>query len=205
MEHRNARRGSRVARLGTAVMLLFLPILAACGAGQAVNDTFGLSAAPVVKGRASASRQILVPEPTALKALDSEQIVVRLSSSEIQYLARSQWSDRLPRMVQSALVRTFENTGRVGGVGKPGEGLAIDFQVITDIRAFEVATDGRSTATVEIFAKIVDDRNGTVKAQRLFRALSPVSGSGNAQFVRALDQAFSKVAAEIVDWTLGAI
>jgi cholesterol transport system auxiliary component len=180
-------------------------LLAGCGAGAAVNDTFSLSSSPVVEGRAATSKQILVPEPTALKALDSDQIVIRLSGSELQYLSKAQWSDRLPRMVQAKLVQAFENTGKVGGVGKPGEGLAIDYQVISEIRSFEISTEGADTAVVEIFAKIVNDRNGTVRAQKAFRATAGVKGTGNPAFIRALDQAFAAVASEIVGWTLGSI
>jgi cholesterol transport system auxiliary component len=185
------------------IVLLALP-LAACG-GKANNDTYSLSSVPSVEGPAATNRQILVPEPTALKALDSDQIVIRLSGSELQYLANSQWGDRLPRMVQSKLVQAFENTGKVGGVGKPGEGLAIDFQVVTEIRSFEVNTSGGNTAVVEIFAKIVNDRNGTVESQRAFRASVPVAGTGAPAFIKGLDRAAANVVADIVRWTLTAI
>ena len=132
-------------------------------------------------------------------------MVIRLSGSEIQYLAKSQWSDRLPKMVQAKLVQAFENTGKIGGVGKPGEGLAIDYQVITEIRSFEISTAGSDTAVVEIFAKILNDRTGNVGAQKAFRATVPVRGSGAPAFVAGLDGAFAQVAGEIVRWTLKAI
>jgi cholesterol transport system auxiliary component len=179
-------------------------LLAGCGGG-AKNDTFDLSVNPDGNGPAAKSRQILVPQPTALSALDSNQILVRVSSSEIQYLSKSQWGDKLPRMVQSKLVEAFENTHKLGGVGVPGQGLAIDFQVVTDIRAFEIDNAGHSSATVEIGAKILNDRSGTVKAQNTFRKVVPVSGSTNADFVKALNLAFGSVATEIVDWTLKSI
>src|SRR5690606_16061200 len=151
------------------------------------------------------NRQILIPEPAALKSLDSEQVVIRVSPSEIQYLARSQWGDRLPRLVQSKLVEAFENSGRLGGVGKPGQGLAIDYQVVTNIRAFEVDTSGADVARVEISVKILNDRNGTVRAQQVFSANAAVSGSDNRAFIAALDRAFAKVAGEIVEWSLRAM
>ncbi len=66
---------------------------------QGGRRTFGLTAARVEDGRSPPNRQILVPEPQALKALDSEQIVVRLAGSEMQYLGGARWSDRLPRLV----------------------------------------------------------------------------------------------------------
>lgn len=188
----------------SALIFMLAAGLAGCGT-RATNDTFGLSASPVIEGRASSNKQILVPEPTALKALDSDQVVIRLSGSELQYLSKAQWSDRLPRMVQSKLVQAFENTGKIGGVGKPGEGLAIDYQIITEIRSFEISTEGADTAVVEIFAKILNDRTGTVRAQKAFRATTSVKGAGNPAFVKALDQAFATVSAEIVGWTLGSI
>ena len=199
-----ASRWSRVA--GSAVIVSGLSLLlASCGGGAAKNDTFGLSSVPDVTGPTARGQQILVPEPSALKALDSDQIVIRPSLAEIQYLSRSQWNDRLPKIVQAKLVQAFENTGVVGGVGKPGEGLAIDFQVVTDIRAFEVRTDGPDTAVVELSVKIVNDRNGTVRAQKVFRGSAPVGGAGNPAFVMALDAAFAGVSADIVAWTLKAI
>jgi cholesterol transport system auxiliary component len=188
--------------------LIALPLiallLAGCGS-KANNDTFDLSITPMANMPTAKSRQILVTEPTALKSLDSEQVVVRVSASEIQYLSKSQWGDRLPRMVQSKLVEAFENTGKLAGVGKPGQGLAIDYQVVTDIRAFEVDTSGTDVAHVQISAKILNDRNGTVRAQRVFEASVPVRGADNAQFVAAINRAFAQVGAEIVDWTLRSI
>lgn len=201
--------GMELLRNGTAVRVALVAVLAAtlaaCGSAPAKNDTFNLSAVPAVEGPSAKNRQILVPQPSALKALDSDQIVIRPSPSEIQYLAKSQWSDSLSKMVQARLVQAFENTGRLGGVGMPGQGLAIDYQVVTDIRAFEVQTAGAGTAVVEISAKLLNDRNGTVRAQKVFRAAVPVRGTGSAAFVKGLDAAFATVTADIVGWTLKSI
>ena len=92
-----------------------------------------------------------------------------------------------------------------GGVGTPGQGLAIDFQIVTDIRAFQVETNGGQHANVEISVKLLNDRNGTVRATRVFSATSPVQGSGNRDYIAALDRAFAQVSTEIVAWTLKAI
>ena len=146
----------------------------------------------------AAASQILVAEPSALKALDGQNIVIKPSPGVIQFLKGAQWADRLPRIVQARLAETFQRSGGFGGVGKPGEGLAIDYQVIAEIRAFEVRVDGGGRANVEIFVKLLNDRNGTVRASREFEASAPVSGDGNDAYVAALDQAFGSAAAEIV-------
>ncbi|MEZ5800851.1 MAG: ABC-type transport auxiliary lipoprotein family protein [Nitratireductor sp.] len=83
------------------------------------------------------------------------------SPTEIEYLAKSQWSDRLPKVVQARLIEAFENTGRVRAVSKPGEGLVIDYQIVTDIRAFQANVGaGSRDAMVSLSVKLVSDRTG---------------------------------------------
>ncbi|MDI5924981.1 ABC-type transport auxiliary lipoprotein family protein [Rhizobium leguminosarum] len=189
---------------GTVIALpLTALILSGCGTA-AKNDTYDLPAAVDGSGPAAKSRQILIASPTALRSLDSEQIVIRVSPSEIQYLSKAQWGDKLPRIVQSKLVEAFENSGKLGGVGMPGQGLAIDYQIVTDIRSFEIDASNGNQAVVEISAKILNDRNGSVRTQKVFRAMAPAGGD-NDGFVKGLDRAFSTVASEIVSWTLRSI
>ena len=198
--------GVGVKSFGMFAAVAMLSVLSGCAGGLIAAtppDTYGLSDAPeAISGERSRNRQILISEPTALKALDSEQIVVKPTPSSIQYLADSQWSDRLPKIVQAKLVQAFENSGRVGGVGRPGEGLAIDYQISTSIRSFEIRVQGGETALVEISAKVINDRNGSVRDQRVFRGTSPVRGSGNSAYVEALDRAFDQVTVDLVEWAL---
>jgi len=183
-------------------------VLSGCAGGiipTTPPETYGLSAAPEIAGQTARNRQILISDPTALKALDSEQIVIRPTPSAIEYLANSQWSDRLPNIVQDKLVQAFENSGRVGGVGRPGDGLAIDYKIITSIRAFEIKADAGEQAVVELSAKVLNDRNGVVVASKVFRSSVPVTGSGNAAYVQSLDRAFEVVVQDLVSWTLSRI
>lgn len=188
-----------------ASILLLAATVASCS--TVPLDTFDLVAStPVVTAKRAKNLQILIPAPAALKALDGQNIVVNTRPDEIEYLKKAQWGDRLPNIVQSRLVQAFTNTGLLGGVGRPGEGLAIDYQIITDIRTFGVdAFTSTPTATVEIGAKIMSDKNGVVRATRVFSAAVPVNGAGNAAYVQALNAAFDKVTGEIVSWTLSVI
>lgn len=184
--------------------LLLATILAGCavlpGGGPAPLDTFDLSA-PSVQTGGQSKRQILVTQPVALKALDSQNIVIRPSDRSIQFLKGAQWADRLPLIVQARLAETFQRSGSFAGVGKPGEGLAIDYQVIVEVRSFEVRVNGGEHAEVDLFVRILNDRNGEVRASKSFTASVPVSGSGNAAYVSALDSAFGQAAKDILRWT----
>lgn len=183
---------------GSSLLVFWLALSGCAGFGGTKSlDTFELSAPETVKAGPRKGRvQILVTEPQALKALDGQNIVVRDGASQIKYLDGAQWGDRLPKIVQVRLIEALERTGRFGGVGRPGEGLAIDYQIITDIRAFDIEA---GVAVVEIGAKLLNDRNGTVRSTKSFKA-SVASGTGNDAIISALDQAFAEVASDLVKW-----
>ena len=168
--------------------------------GSKPLDTYELTAPAAERGKGRSRRQVLIAEPSALKALDGENIVIKTAPGSIQYLKGAQWADRLPKIVQARLAETFQRSGNFGGVGKPGEGLAIDYQVIVEIRAFEVRVDLGETADVELYVRILNDRNGVVRASQTFTASAPVLGTGNNAYVNALDAAFGQAAVEIVRW-----
>jgi len=189
------------------VILTASAMLAGCaafgGGSSKPIDTYELTApSPATVGRRISRRQAIVTEPSAIKALDGENIVVRSSATSLQYLDGAQWADRLPRIVQARLIETFQRSGRIGGIGTPGEGLAVDYQVIAEIRAFEVRVEGGDTAEVEISVKLLNDRNGIVRATRVFAHSANVTATGNDGYVAALDAAFARVAVDIVDWAL---
>jgi cholesterol transport system auxiliary component len=188
----------------SAVVLLATSLVGCAalpGGGPPPLDTFDLSAPDTGASGRRRSAQILIAEPAALKMLDGQSIVITSGPRSIQFLKGAQWADRLPLVVQARLAEAFQSSGGFGGVGTPGEGLAIDYQVVADIRAFQVGVGGASQANVEIYVRLLDDRNGVVRASRVFRASAPVTGEGNAGYVRALDAAFGQVGAEIVSWT----
>lgn len=189
------------------VPLLLTTMLAGCGTTTPL-DTFSLSAPQQVQGTSVSRKnlQILVPSPNALKALDSENIVVNTAPGAIEYLKGAQWGDRLPNLVQSRLVQAYENAGVFGGVGRPGDGLAINYQILSDLRVFSIQAYGsQRAAVVEIAVRLMNDKNGEVRATRVFRASTPVHGTTNNEYVRALDKAFDQVASEIVSWTISSL
>ncbi|RUU04581.1 ABC transporter [Mesorhizobium sp. USDA-HM6] len=194
------KSGRGLKPVAAAALLLALAGCAALASKPAPLDTFELSA-PSVDMRDHSRRQILIAQPSALKALDSQNIVIRPSDQSIQFLKGAQWADRLPLIVQARLAETFQRSGSFAGVGKPGEGLAIDYQIIVEVRAFEVRVDGGEHADVDLFVRILNDRNGEVRASKSFTASAPVSGSGNAAYVGAMDNAFGQAAKDIVRWT----
>jgi ABC-type uncharacterized transport system auxiliary subunit len=47
---------------------------------------------------------------------------------------------------------------------RPAGGFAIDYQMIVDVRAFEVNVEAGNSADIELFLRVLNDRNGQVRA-----------------------------------------
>ncbi len=145
------------------------------------------------------SIQLVVAEPLAVQALASERIIVKDATGAVSFVGGAQWADQLPRLIQARLIQTFENARSLAAVGRPGDRVASDYQLNTDIRAFEIRP-GTGEAVVEISAKLIQDQSGRVARSRIFTARVPGSASDGAAASAALDQALSTVLAEIVRW-----
>lgn len=179
-----------------------LALLALAGCGGGVGFTYDLAVPfdiETVDGGTPA--QILVREPRALKALDSERIIIRPEPTEITYLGDTQFADRLPVVVQAKVIEAFERSGGARAVGAPGDGLLIDYTVSLQIRRFEVAAYNSSVAEVELFVMLINERNGRAVASSVFRGSAPTSAEDPAQVAAGLNEAFGQVLKEIVRWT----
>ena len=198
--------GSFCGMRGRFVVLLFaVGFLSSCALLKSPpppRDTYDL-VAPTVAGQIAGGTpaQVLVKLPTALKSIDSNRMVVRTGRSEITYLAGTQWSDTVPRLVQAKLVEVFENTGATGATAKPGDGLVIDVQLVADLRRFEVQQDKRRVL-IEMSLKLLSDKSGRVIASKVFTATAATAGDEASDYVSAFDRAFEEFAVDVVSWVL---
>lgn len=174
-------------------------VLVGCNSGP--SPTFDLSA-PRQTGRSggTATRgQIAVSEPVALQILDGDQIIVKDAAGSVSFVNGGQWADRLPRLVQARLIQTFENGPRIYGVSRPGGRIVADYQLNTELRAFQVNAATRE-AVVELSAKLVDDRTGRIRAARVFTGRAPVGLINGPGAADGLDRALSGVMLDVVRW-----
>ncbi|MFO1148448.1 MAG: ABC-type transport auxiliary lipoprotein family protein [Alsobacter sp.] len=190
---RGALRAVAVAAAGLA--------LAACS-GSSPLETFDLSVPPRSRTSSPGGRQLVVAEPVALQPLEADRIMVKAGDGSVSYLPGVQWADRLPRLLQSRLVQTFENDGRA--VGRAGNGVAADLVLQSDIRFFGISTVEGSQAVVEISAKLVDGSSGRILSARVFRGAQPVGALNGKAAAQALDGVTVRVLQDIVRWAGGA-
>jgi cholesterol transport system auxiliary component len=185
-----------------AATALLLVSLAACGSSGSAPLTFDLTA-PATRVRGGVIGQVLVAEPVAVQTLSDQRILVKERSGAVSALGEGQWADSLPRLVQTRLIQTLENTAGIRSVARSNSGIGGDVQLATEIRSFQVEVPNNE-AVVEIAAKVVSDRAGRVVTGRVFRASVPVAQVNAAAVAPSLDQALSIVLVDMARWIGGA-
>jgi phospholipid/cholesterol/gamma-HCH transport system substrate-binding protein len=146
--------------------------------------------------------QLVIPDPTALVMLDSQTVLVRPPLPE--GTRKVQWGDSLPKLLQEKVIESLEASNYLHAVSRPLEGFSADYQLLIDIRKFQVTTAGEGVAEVELAAKLMGAK-GRLLDSHVFSATVPAKVSDDIAAARALDQAFGKAARELVLWTAGAI
>jgi phospholipid/cholesterol/gamma-HCH transport system substrate-binding protein len=148
--------------------------------------------------------QLAIPEPTAVLALDTQRILLWSGDSSRHTPEGAQWSDTIPKLIQSRIIQSFENA-QYGRVARFSEGLPADHQLLIDIRAFWISLENAPTAQVQFGVKLMD-ATGHIIASRLLSASVPAPGADDPGAAAAvLNAAFQKAAVELVLWVSASI
>ena len=141
-------------------------------------------------------------EPAALQQLSTQQILVKDASGSVSFIGGGQWADNLPRLIQTRLINTFENSSQLRGVSRPSSGAVADVQLISELRRFEIATPDNAGRGRDL--REDRQRPGRPHRQRphLPRRV-PASAVDAPNAARALDEALSVVMLDIVRWVSG--
>jgi len=146
---------------------------------------------------------LLVLRPIANQALDTERIVVRPAPGVVQVYKGAAWSDTAPDLVQTSLLRAFEDSGRILSVARPGGPVRGELQLASELRAFESIYSGASPdAVIELQARLVRVTDGTAVAAKTFRVSEPAGGTEVGTVSDAFSRALAKLDADVVAWTL---
>jgi cholesterol transport system auxiliary component len=170
----------------------------ALASGGKPPTTYDLVAPRSFAGAAKpAPWQLLVYEPTATSALDTSRLMVRPKADQVSYYKGIAWSDRLPRLVQTRMIETFQNSGAVKAVS-PSSG---QYALATELRAFQIdVTSGRAAAEIDIFAKLINTSNGKVVATKGFSSRVAAKTDAPGDAIAALNQAFTEVLQDATTW-----
>ena len=158
------------------------------------------------EGLPKVDSQIVVAEPLAAGGLDSNRIALRPTPTELKYYAQARWTERAPKMIQTLLVESLENTGKIVAVGRQAIGLRSDYDLKTELREFQAEYFSTSETApmirVRINAKVITQPRQMIIASRSFESYMPATGSDIGSIVVGFDEALGKVLKETVQWTL---
>lgn len=195
----------------SAILLLVAAALSGCG----LLTLPGSGPAPVLydlspktsfdENLPNISAQLIIEEPSAARGIDSDRIALRPRPIEIKYFAGSRWSDRAPKMVQTLLVESFENTGKIVAVGRQSIGLRSDYVIKCELREFQAEyfdAAGIPTIHVGLNVKLVKMPEARIIASRTFEQSGLASANDVAAVVDSFDATLGKVLRRTVEWSL---
>jgi cholesterol transport system auxiliary component len=181
-----------------ATGLLCLSLLGCALAGSRPPTTYDLVAPRSFAASAKPAQwQLLVQEPIAVPSLDTTRLMVRPKADQVSYYKGIAWSDRLPRLVQTRMIETFQNSGAVKAVS----GSSGQYALASEIRAFQIdVSGGPAAAEIDIFAKLINTSTGRVVASKAFSARVAAKTDSPGDAIAALNQAFTEVLQDTTTW-----
>jgi cholesterol transport system auxiliary component len=147
--------------------------------------------------------QLAIEAPVAPGGIDTTRIAVQRTPLTLDYFARAQWTDTAPRMVQTLLLESFENTGKLVAVGRESSSLRPDYLLKVDLREFQAEFRAAGpVARVRISARLVRLPERSVVASFTHEAVEPAASREIEQIVAAFDDALGAVLRRVAEWAL---
>ena len=137
---------------------------------------------------------------------DGPRIVVSPVPGELQVYRGALWARTPAEMVQDAVLRTLEDSGKLPLVARQGSGLSADYRLLLEVRAFraEYAGSVLPAAVVEVNATLLHLRDQSVAGSRNFRQSQPATGVAVAEVADAFSQALAGLSHDVAGWSLQA-
>ena len=148
--------------------------------------------------------QLVLEPPIADAGLDTTRVALQRDPTQLEYYARSSWTDRAPQMIQTLMVESFENSGRIVSIGREAIGLRADFVLKSELREFqaEYFAQAAPRVRVTINAKLVKMPTRVIVGSTNFEHYGSAGVDNMANIIAAFDDALGKVLKRLVEWTI---
>ena len=141
----------------------------------------------------------------APSGLNTNRIALAHSQITLDYYAGATWTDSAPQLVQTLLIESFENTGRIVAVGRKSVGLKPDYVLKLELREFQAEYEDPNappTVHVRIISKLVRMPVREIVASHVSEQKQLASAITLDAVVNAFDTALGPVLKDIVQWTM---
>ncbi|MFT4274779.1 MAG: ABC-type transport auxiliary lipoprotein family protein [Rhodopseudomonas sp.] len=148
--------------------------------------------------------QLTIPESNTVVLFDSQKMLLA-PGLDFPAFAGAQWSDSVPKMLQEKLIQSFENYDIAHAPMRPNDAVQPDYQLLTDIRSFQVIGEADALRAEIAFSAKIIDKDGKLVAAKLFQQAMPLDKPEPAAAVTAFDKSFDTIAKELVPWAAQAL
>ena len=202
---------SRPLRVAAAAVLCAAVLLPACSVlpeaeplDVYVLPVTGDASATAVPAAAGAQAWSLrVVRPAAGVHLAGQRIVVMPEDNRVSVYQGAGWSDPAPVLVRDRVLEAFRADGRVGALSSDERQLHADFELDSDLRAFQSEyRGGRPEAVLRLVARLVHTASRRIVASRSFEQRQPSEDPAVPAVVQAFGTAADRLSAEVVEWTV---
>ena len=152
--------------------------------------------------------QLVIETPIAPAGINTNRIALSHSPITLDYFAGATWTDSAPALVQTLLVESFENTGRIVAVGRESVGLRADYVLKIELREFQAeyaSPDTPPTVHIRIISKLVRMPVREIVASHMTERKAVAAANTLDGVVAAFDEALGPVLKDVVVWTLTAV
>jgi len=163
--------------------------------------------APVLDAGATLPANLSVVVERTAPGLNGDRIAGRWPGSRLDYLAGARWAGELTGILQSALVESFQDSGRLRSVQSDVGRFRATHALVVDVRRFEAdyTGGGLPIAQVEFSAAVGRLSDAHVLASFTVSAREEVVENRQTSVVAALEAAFAGVSREMAAKALTAI
>src|SRR6516225_3133881 len=144
--------------------------------------------------------QLAIPEPSAVAMLETQRMLFS-PVKDYPNFSDFLWADSIPKLLQARLMDSFENYDIAHAPLRAADAGQSDFQLLIDVRRFRITTDSEPMVEIGLSARLVD-KNGKVIASRLFKESRKLDRIEPPAAVEAFNDAFGRIAKEMVGWTV---
>ncbi len=148
--------------------------------------------------------QLVLEVPVADAGLSTTRVALQRSPTQMEYYARTSWTDRAPLMIQTLMIESFENSGRIVSVGRESVGLRADFILKSELREFQAEYYRTPTPSVRVTmnANLVQMPRRIIIGSQSFESVAETTEDAMTEIIAAFDQALGKVLKHLVEWVL---
>lgn len=190
-------------------LLLALLLLAGCGSllgGGTTQATRIFDPAPRLQSAdpawPSVDWSLSIAASGESSLLDGQRLLVNPGGDELQPYRGAAWARSPSSMVEDAVLRTLEDSGKILAVARQGSGQAADYRLLLDVRRFQAEVGGSQEARIEVGAKLLKVDAMAIVGSRGFSVRQPAVGADAAALAEAFAAGLGTLGHDIAGWAL---